>query len=654
MTSSSHPTLPVGRLLSGNRYKIVKKLGEGGYGSVYLASDTRLAGRKVAIKELHDPSPDSRQLFQREATLLASLSHPGLVRVSDYFEEGGSSFLVMDYIDGRDLLDMAIEAEKANRLLPADKVTGWIIQVCEAVAYLHHRQPSVIHRDIKPGNIRLNSNQDAILVDFGIAKIDPKAKTHLMAKAVSIGFSPPEQYAGAGGTDLRSDVYALGATLYCLLTVQPPPDGFERLTEDKPLTPPRQYNKAISSQLEAVVLKSMALNSLQRYQDAGELLAALRSALGRPAAQPYLMPIAPLALPTPPIVAATVRCPACGCTCRTGARFCPKCRYAFGGARCSTCGTMARPGAKFCARCRTPLSVPAPVASPQFDPHRIDRHIAQGEQHLKAKQFDRAASEYEQALKLGGRTAHLFEQLGQCYVQLDRFDDAIEVLEKGAQQHSTHALIHVQLALAYLGVQKLSQGIQTFELAYQLAPDDDELALLLTGVYFDFGRQAKALPILEDLHRRQPRHEVVRYRLGVCYLGAGRLNEAERLVKDLQRDNPDSAQLYFLLGLLHHKRSNARQALKDMQAAVQRDPSHALAYEYMGDIYFAQKKWKDAVGAFEKAALANPRDADPQAKLCLCYMEMKKGAEAVTALERAVQIDPSNLLVQKIMQMLGN
>lgn len=648
MSSSAHPTLPIGQMLSSGRYKVIKKLGEGGYGSVYLAGDTRLAGRKVAIKELHDPSPDSRQLFQREATLLASLSHPGLVRVSDYFEEGGSSFLAMDYIDGRDLLDMAIEADKANRLLPADKVAGWMIQVCEAVAYLHHRQPPVIHRDIKPGNIRLNSNQDAILVDFGIAKIDPKAKTHMMAKAVSVGFSPPEQYAGAGGTDLRSDVYALGATLYCLLTVQPPPDGFERLTEDKPLPPPRQFNKAISSQLEAVVLKAMALNSLQRYQDADDLLVALRSALGKSAAQPYLMPITPPV--SPPSSAATVKCPKCGHSCRAGAKFCPKCRYAFSGARCPKCGTAARPGAKFCARCRTALS--AGAASP--DCRQIDRHIAQGDQHAKGKQFDRAASEYEQALKLGGSTAHLFEQLGQCYVQLDRFDDAIEVLEKGARQHSTHALIHLQLALAYLGAQKLSQGLQTFELAHQLAPDDDELALLLTGVYFDFGRQAKAQPILENLHRRQPRHEVVRYRLGVCYLGAGRLNEAERLVKDLQRDNPDSAQLYFLLGLLHHKRGHARQALKDLQAAVQRDPSHALAYEYMGDIYFAQKKWKDAVGAFEKAALANPRDADPPAKLCLCYMEMKKPNDAVAALERAAQIDPGNQLVQKIMQMLGS
>jgi serine/threonine-protein kinase len=646
---TSNPTLPVGHQLSGGRYQILKKLGEGGYGSVYLASDTRLAGRKVAIKELHDPAPAAQQLFQREAALLASLNHAGLVRVSDFFNDGTSHFLVMDYIDGRDLLETALEAEKARRLLPADKVADWILQVCGAVAYLHQLQPPVIHRDIKPANIRLNTQNEAILVDFGIAKIDPKAKTHLMAKAVSLGFSPPEQYAGGGGTDARSDVYALGATMYCLLTVQLPPDGFERLTADKPLPPPRQFNRSLTPALENIVLKAMALNSLQRYQDAGEMLAALRTALGKPAAAPLIVMV-----PAP----SSVTCPQCGTLCRSGAHFCARCRHAFGAPviRCSACGTPARNGARFCAHCRAPLSA-APGGAPtppRIDPRQASQHVAQGDQFARAQQFDRAASEYEAAHRLGVETAALYTSLGRCYNQLDRYDDTIDLLEAGARQHSADAALHTQLALAYLGAEKFSQAIQTLELAYQLAPDNDDLALLLTNIYFDMGKQVKALPILEQLHRRQPQHELVRYRLAVGYLMADRLREAEKLIKDLQRANPNLGELSFLMGVLHRKQGNPRQALKDLQAAVQRAPDHALAWYIMGEVFMEQKKWREAIAAYEKSAIANPRDADPHAKLCLCYLALSKPTEAAAALARAVQIDSNNQIAQGIMKALGS
>jgi serine/threonine-protein kinase len=241
----------------------------------------------------------------------------------------------MDYIDGRDLLDVAIEADKANRLLPVDQVAEWMLHVCEAVVYLHRQTPPIVHRDIKPGNIRLNAAGRAILVDFGIAKIDPKSKTQSMAKAVSVGFSPPEQYAGGGGTDTRSDVYALGATLYCLLTVQSPPDGFDRLMRDAPLVPPSRINHLVSPTLEEVVLKAMSLGIEQRYRDAGEMLAAFRAATERGT----------------PLVTRSV-CAHCGHANRSGARFCARCGTPFGAAfTCPACGAAVRSTSRFCPRC---------------------------------------------------------------------------------------------------------------------------------------------------------------------------------------------------------------------------------------------------------------------------------------------------------------
>ena len=357
----SLPTLPLGHMLQG-RYRTLRKLGSGGFGSVYLAVDTRLWGRNVAIKELSDPSPAAQRLFEQEAAVLACLSHPGLVRVSDFFQEGRSHYLVMDYVDGLDLLELAIEAEKTGKLLPIADVCDWMVQVCDAVAYLHRQSPPIIHRDIKPNNIRLNSAGRAILVDFGIAKIDPRAKTEVMAKATSEGYSPPEQYAGVTGTDARSDVYALGATLYALLAVKPPPDSFQLLVAGAPLTPLRRLNAGVSSALEAVVQKAMSLKAQDRYRDGGDLLAALSAVVGSsedvgrgpsgpgPAAHE-------LDGDGLDVMATGALCPGCGRLARVGARYCPHCgRQLPLSTKCPNCGTRNRPGARFCHRCQSRLS----------------------------------------------------------------------------------------------------------------------------------------------------------------------------------------------------------------------------------------------------------------------------------------------------------
>lgn len=351
------PTLKLGHTLQA-RYRVREKLGAGGFGAVYLADDLRLRGRRVAIKELSHPSTAACRLFQQEAAVLASLDHPGLVRVSDFFEEQRSHYLVMDYIEGEDLLDLAAEAEQEKRLLPTDRVLDWMLQLCEAVAYLHRQQPPIIHRDIKPNNVRLSTSGRAILVDFGIAKIDPESKTEGMAKAISHGFSPPEQYA-SGGTNTRSDVYSLGATAYCLLTVLPPPDSFKRLMLGEPLVPPRRLNPDLKKKVETVILKAMSLSCADRYADAAKMLAALQRALGRPVTLPPAPKSSSTPMPTaqPTPSATQTRCARCGSRVRAGARFCPRCGLPLSNdrVRCPHCGAVQRAGARFCSQCRTPL-----------------------------------------------------------------------------------------------------------------------------------------------------------------------------------------------------------------------------------------------------------------------------------------------------------
>jgi len=268
--------IPQGQVLH-NRYRIDAQLGQGGMGAVYRAWDLSL-NIPVAVKENMDAAPGSQDQFSREAHILARISHPNLPRVIDYFFiPNQGQYLVMDYVEGENLEAMQ------NRLgaLPEPQVLNWIAQVCEALAYLHSQPMPIIHRDIKPANIIIRPDGRAMLVDFGIAKFyDPTLATTIGAKAVTPGYSPPEQY-GGGKTDSRSDIYALGATLYRLLTGQTMPESVSRAVGSSNLKPPRQINPSLSPDLEQTILKAVEIDTDRRFQKVNDF----RSALTRPAPQ---------------------------------------------------------------------------------------------------------------------------------------------------------------------------------------------------------------------------------------------------------------------------------------------------------------------------------------------------------------------------------
>ncbi len=269
--------LAAGQVLLG-RYRIDALLGQGGFGAVYRVWDINL-NRPRALKENLDTSPEAQRQFSHEAGILADLAHPYLPRVLDYFFIAGyGQYLVMDFVEGQDLQDIL---DRTGGALPEAQVTARMAQVCDALAYLHQQTPPVIHRDVKPANIKITSSGKAVLVDFGIAKLyDAALKTTLGARAVTPGYSPPEQY-GQGKTDTRSDIYALGATMYTLLTGQGPVESVTRFTGTT-LKPPRVLNPAISPQVENVILKAMRLDPVNRYQSVAELRVALTGQVSNP------------------------------------------------------------------------------------------------------------------------------------------------------------------------------------------------------------------------------------------------------------------------------------------------------------------------------------------------------------------------------------
>jgi hypothetical protein len=285
MPNESQPSVSELAVLQQGRYRIKAPLTQGGMGTVYLATDRNLSERRVVIKENLGISPGTQKQFQREAMLLARLSHPNLPRVTDHFiEPSGRQYLVMDYINGENLREI-IQARNAP--LTEAETLKYIEQVMIALEYMHGwidsetGQPSpIIHRNIEPGNIKRMPDGRIVLVDFGLAQYHTDAGTQLAVSAITPGYLPTEQY--TGGTDVRSDIYALGATLYTLLTGHKPPASFDLLNGAAQLALPRAINPKISRKMEQVILKAMQLAPPKRYQSITEMRQALGFVSSRP------------------------------------------------------------------------------------------------------------------------------------------------------------------------------------------------------------------------------------------------------------------------------------------------------------------------------------------------------------------------------------
>lgn len=259
-----------------SRYKIRRIIGHGGMGSIYLADDLRLEGRQCALKEVeHDRTlpqevvNEARDQFLREATILARLDHPNLPKVSDFFSIGGRDYLVMDYVPGNDLRTLMMEARQRGKFLPEEEVLSWASQLADALTYLHNQSPPILHRDIKPSNLKVTPSGLLKLVDFGLVKVlasEEMTITILQGRGTAL-YTPLEQYGGdTGHTDRRSDVYAFGATLYHLMTNQPPIEARERFLHPENLISPRQLNPDISVRSEKAILWAMSLHPDERPQ----------------------------------------------------------------------------------------------------------------------------------------------------------------------------------------------------------------------------------------------------------------------------------------------------------------------------------------------------------------------------------------------------
>jgi len=335
-------TVPSGTILHG-RYRIERVLGSGGFGHVYLAMDLR-TNQQYAIKEYFVTGASGQAQLQHEARVLSQLHHPNLPAFQEAFDERGHYFVVLSYIEGSDLTDRIRIARQRNEIIPLPQIMGWILSICDAVQFLHSQQPVVIHRDIKPDNIRIMPDGTAILVDLGNAKAtaDGARTLFFIRHQGTPGYAPQEQYPGGTGTDVRSDIYALGATLYFALTSHEPPSvslrnqSIQQALPDLPSlqeilakNPPennaeanagRQFRLGVTKptkpaprhlrhlaqlgslppplldQLNAIIKRAMAMKQKDRYPTVAEFsndLSRVMGALPAPPSAPIQRPVDP-------------------------------------------------------------------------------------------------------------------------------------------------------------------------------------------------------------------------------------------------------------------------------------------------------------------------------------------------------------------------
>lgn len=615
--------LPSGLQLQ-NRYRIIRLLGEGGYGAVYLVEDMRLGGKYLALKESFDNSGEAQQQFQLEARLLANLIHPHLPRVTDYFiESSGRQYLVMDYVNGQELTEILIQRQRS---IQVNQAVTWMAQVCQAVAHLHNQRPNpIIHRDIKPHNIKITANNQAVLVDFGIAKLYvPQKGTARIAKAVSVGFSPPEQY--VGGTDARSDVYALGATLYSLLTATLPPDAFDRIIKGAPLIPPSHINRQVPSALEQIVLQAMELDPRRRFPSAQEMWQALQAYLSGHAVSGARAPIA-----------ATTHC--------------------------SQCRQANRPAAKFCMRCGTrlltqpqPAAPPPPkvgVAAPSPSSNSPALNFEIGNTYARNQEFTLAIQAYQQALAGGFSESALYHNLGLSFILANRHSKAIPILREGIRRYPQDSDIYYQLGRAYALNKQLTESVNALQQAKRFKPKDGSVRLLLGMVLQDQKQHSQAIIELEEAIKLDKDSATAHFLLGKSYLLSKQPAKAEDALFEATRlSSTDKAQYYYFLGVaLHHQKKTAA-AIKALQITIQLEKTHFMAHYIMGEAYMDQQEWQEAANWFQKAAPLDPNDPDPHTSLAVCYALLNRNKDAIPAIQRALAIDPSNQRALDILKKL--
>ena len=650
--------LPIGTVLDG-KFKIVQVLGEGGMGTVYKVELVGRPGYYRAVKELLinlNTSAEERrsaiERFDKEIDLLFSLKHPHIPSFLLSFQERGNYYFVMEFVPGQSL-DKMLEKNKGP--LNEEDVIKWMMQVCEALSYIHSFNPPIILRDLKPGNVMVTPSGDVQLIDFGIARrFDPNKRTNT-ENLGTISYASPEHLGSLTSpgqrrspqnpgklvqTDARSDIYSLGATMYHLLTnyepdpIQTPATGSIRAKNPR-LRIVRVGNTVVCP-VEQVIIKAMQQNPDQRFQNAEAMRTALQHCL------PNYAPPSTVQIPAVTSANATILvptngliCPRCGFQNRPGAKFCkrdgqpltqgatavpPQARVQYA----ARAPIQARPIASQPIRAR-PVAVSAPPAG---DPATASRS---GLQQLNNKNYVEAINQFRLALSFGKPSYDVLYNLGRAYRQYGQ-----SVKEKNKK------LFNENLKLA----------AEQFEQAIRLKADALDAFFQLGMSYRDLALYAQASATFKKAQQLAPQDPAIYYQLGMVAMEQGYNRDAEKYFQQGLKINPEHALILASLGHLYIRTGRARSAISTLLQATQREPALPDGWYELGRAYMETREWQLALNAFGRALQLNNDAVNTYSAMASCYLKMNKRSEARQKVDQALQLDQSNAEALRVKKQL--
>ena len=644
--------LPLGTILDG-KFKIVQVLGEGGMGTVYKVEQVGKTGYFRAVKELiispntpADERNSAIERFDKEIDLLFNLKHPRIPSLILSFQERGNYYFVMEFVPGRNL-EKILEDSKAQ--LNEDQVIIWMMQVCEALSYIHSRTPPIILRDLKPGNIMITPDGNVQLIDFGIArKFDPNKRTNT-ENLGTISYASPEHLGSitAPGqkrsalnpgklvqTDARSDIYSLGATMYHLLTnhepdpIQTPPTG-SILAKNPRLRTVRIGNRVVCP-VEQVIIKAMQQEPANRFQNAEAMRVALQHCLPNGA--------------TPTTVQIQASSPNATIIVPVGELICPKCGY------------HNRPGAKFCKRDGQPLIQGATAVPPRVSPQAVSKatipsrpvqpsraavNVVQagntqaayrlGLQFMNSKNYPEAINQFKMAQVPGNSSYDVLYNLGRAYRQ---YGQSVKDKDK------------------HLSIENMKFAAEHFEQAVALKPGAVDTYFQLGMTYHDLGLFDKAIASFKNALLYSPRDSAIYYQLGTLAMDQFYDREAEGYFLEGLKINPDHVLILVALGRLYVRMNQASAAISVLRQVTQRDPAMWEGWYELGRAHMKAKEWKLALSALEQARQWNFEEADIYSAMASCYLKTNKKAEARQMVRESLQRDPNNVEANRLQKQL--
>lgn len=678
--------LPIGTVLDG-KFKVVQVLGEGGMGTVYKVQQLGTnPPYYYAVKELlisPNTSEEDRKAaierFNKEIALLRGLKHPRIAALALPFQDHGNYYFAMEFVPGRSL-EKLLEDTKGP--LPEEQVIKWMIQVCEALTYIHTRTPPIILRDLKPGNIMITPDDEVQLIDFGIARrFDPNKRTNT-ENLGTISYASPEHLGSitAPGqkrsaqnpgrlvqTDARSDIYSLGATMYHLVTnyepdpIQTPPPGSIRAKNPRLRT--IMVGNTVVCPTEQVIIKAMQQDPAQRFQSAEAMRMALQHCLpGGGAATststvqiPAISPNATILVQPQQVNAGAERiCPKCGFHNRPNAKFCKRDGQPL------VAGVAAPPQQRSQIRASIqarPVQQPPPpraggiVARPvqqpiQPRPNSITaRPVTSGTavaadpgsayrnglQQLANKNYTQAISLFQQALSLGTPPYDALYNLGRAYRQ---YGQSVRDTNKSRF------------------TENLKQAAEKFEEAARYKTDAVDTYFQLGMCYRDLGLYPQAVNTFKKALALAPRDPATYYQLGLVHMDQGDYREAEGYFHDGLKIQPDHALILIALARLYMKNNKAARAISTLRQAVHIEPALAEGWYELGRAHMLAKEWNAALSALDNARQISPLAPEIYNAMATCYLRMNKKADARRLLNESFKQDPNNAEARRLQKQL--